>query len=289
MQIIINGVISGLLIAMVAMSFSLVYLPTRVFHIALAGILTAAPFVAMAAMGKSVPAWAAMLLALLVAGTLSVLCELLNHRRLERRRASAGAHMVSSIGNYLILNQAVAILWGNESHVLRSGIEGTFHVGAAVVTQVQGWTVIVSLIVFAGLFAWLRFTNHGLRLRALADNPVEFALLGYSVDRHRLFSFGLSGLVGATAALLMAYDVGFDPHGGLYLLLLGVVAVIIGGRGSFLGPVVAGLLLGVLRAQVVWHLSARWQDVITFLILAGFLYVRPSGICGHASRLEADQ
>ena len=59
------------------------------------------------------------------------------------------------------------------------------------------------------------------------------------------------------------------------------------GSESLLGPVLAGFLLGVLRAQIVWHTSARWQDAVTYLLLVLFLFLRPQGIIGKKMRLEA--
>jgi branched-subunit amino acid ABC-type transport system permease component len=129
--------------------------------------------------------------------------------------------------------------------------------------------------------------NLGLRLRALADNPVQFALFGYNLDRHRLLAFGLAGVFATASSLVTAYDIGFDPHTGLNEVLLAVVAAIIGGRGSFMGAFVGALLLGTLRAQVVWYWSARWEEAATFALLALFLLIRPQGLLGQKYRLEA--
>ena len=126
-----------------------------------------------------------------------------------------------------------------------------------------------------------------MQFRALADNPDELALRGYNIRRLRLLAFGVSGLLGAVSALLTAYDIGFDPNVGLSALLLAVVAVIIGGRQSFIGPVVGGILLGMVRSEVVWILSARWQEAVTFGLLVLFLYMRPNGLVGRETRLEA--
>ncbi len=112
-------------------------------------------------------------------------------------------------------------------------------------------------------------------------------LYGYDIRKLRLLAFTLSGLLAGIASLLTAYDVGFDPHGGLHALLLGVVAVIVGGRGTWWGPVVAGLVLGLLRAFIVWEFSARWQDAATFALLVIILFLRPQGLLGRKARLEA--
>jgi len=142
-------------------------------------------------------------------------------------------------------------------------------------------------IVAVGLF--LKFTSIGSRFRALADNPVEFALMGLNVNTYRLAAFCISGLLIGIAALLTANEVGFDPYGGLHFFLLAVVAVILGGKSSFVGPVVGGLILGLVRSGVVYVWSARWQDVFTFLLLALFLYIRPQGLFSAKLRLEVTE
>jgi branched-chain amino acid transport system permease protein len=144
----------------------------------------------------------------------------------------------------------------------------------------------VALCITAGLFAWLLKANLGIELRALADNPMLVALLGRNIRVLRRMVFGLSGAVMATASIAQAWDVGFDPHIGLKAVLIGMVAMIIGGTGNFAGPFVGGILLGILRTQVVWFGSARWEEAVTFVLLALFLFFRPQGIFSRQARLE---
>jgi branched-chain amino acid transport system permease protein len=218
---------------------------------------------------------------------LSCLCEWANHARLARRHASSGAHLIASLGIYIILVQVIAMIWGNDTKTLRTGLDSTTRLGGVIVVGAQ-WITLWTATGLLGAFAlFLARSNLGLRLRALADNPTMFALFGYNVDRHRLLAFALSGFFAAGASLATAYDLGFDPHTGLHAVLLAIVAVIIGGQGSFFGPVLGALLLGLLRAQVVWHWSARWQEAATFGALAIFLLLRPQGLLGRQSRIEA--
>jgi branched-chain amino acid transport system permease protein len=102
-----------------------------------------------------------------------------------------------------------------------------------------------------------------------------------------MLAFAISGFLAATSSLLVSYQIGFDPHVGLDALLLAVVAVIIGGRNSFLGPALAGILLGIVRTEVIWFFAARWQESATFALLVIFLFLRPQGIVGQKLRLEA--
>lgn len=287
MQIVLNGFISGLAIALLAVAFQMVYLPTRVFFVGLAGLYSLAPFIYLA--GQEIfGCWeGSVMLSLAVVVTLSLLFEWANHAPLTRKGASDGAHLISSLGIYIVLVQVVAIIWGNDTKTLRTGLDPTVQFFGGILTQSQLLMAGVTCVLLLGFLAMLRASGIGLRLRALADNPIQFALYGYNVDIHRLIAFGLAGLFATAASLLTAYDIGFDPHTGLRAVLLAVVAVIIGGRTSFVGPIIGGVLLGLIRAQVVWHFSARWQEAVTFAVLAFFLLVRPQGLFGQKTRVEA--
>lgn len=289
MQVFLNGLISGAAIALLAVAFQTVYLPTRVFFLGLAGIYSLAPFIAITLYAVH-PSWIFASTGAIAGCTLlSLFLEWGNHARLSRQRASDAAQLVASLGIYIVLVQITAMIWGNDTKTLSTGLDNVSRFGGLSITKAQ-WITIVVAAVFLGAFAvFLIRSDLGLRLRALADNPVQFALFGYSVTTHRLLAFALSGFFAAASSLVTANDIGFDPYIGLHAVLLAIVAVMIGGQSSFLGPVLGALLLGVIRAQVVWYYSARWQEAATFLLLAVFLLFRPQGLLRSRMRLEAMQ
>jgi branched-chain amino acid transport system permease protein len=290
MQYLLNGSISGLTLAVLALAFQVVYLPCRVFFLALAGIYSLVPYIAVTCFKYGCPVWLSVLAAVAAGIIASVLCELLNHAPLERKQGSPGAHMITSLGIYLILVQAVAIGWGNETQVLRSDVSPVYHFGTDIVlTGAQALAGGSSILLLLAFYLWLRFSNLGLQFRAMADNPIQLALHGYNIRFLRLLAFAMAGLLASVNSLTAANDIGFDPHGGLNVLLLGIIAVIIGGNKSFLAPAIGGLLLGIIRSSAVWFLSARWQDAAAFLLLALFLLFLPQGILGRKRRLEAEE
>jgi len=282
----INGTIQGLLIALTATGFSVVYNSTGILHIAQGAIYALSPFLLLSFLqwGMGIPL--AISLAISISVILSVLFELINHWPLHRKEASLQIHLISSLGIYIVAIQVIAIIWGNETKVLRNGIDATCMISDLIITRSQALGGIISLFLIVTFFIFLRRTDSGLKFMALLDNPVQLSLMGYDISRLRLLAFGLSGILTAVASMLTAMDIGFDPHGGLSAILLAIVATIIGGKGSFIGPVIGGIFLGIMRSQVVWYTSARWQDTITFLILVLFLFFRPQGILGKKGRVE---
>jgi len=287
MQIIANGFINGLTLALLSLAFAAVYLPTRVFYIALAGIYAFVPYVAWQCLESGLSSPLATLVAVGTGITLSLLCELINHGPLEDKGASSGAHLLSSLGICILLSQCAAMFWGNETKVLRAGLDTVFQFAGVILTGSQTIVLVVAPLLIALYYLWLRCSKSGLLYRAMADNRNEFALKGYNVLAFRLASFGIAGLLASVSSLLVAYDIGFDSHGGLSAILLAVVAMIIGGRQSFVGPLVGAILLGLIRSLVVWTFSAQWAEAITFALLAFFLLVRPQGILSPKARLEA--
>jgi branched-chain amino acid transport system permease protein len=286
-QIILNGLIAGIPIAQLAIAFQLVYLPSRVFFVGLAGLYALTPYAYLTLYLWYDSSFAAIAGSLAIVMGLAIFLEWINHAPLTRKGASEGAHLISSLGSYIVLVACVAMIAGNDSKTLPNGIGSTLRLGETALTWPQVLAAAIGGSLLVAFISALHVTGFGLRLRALADNPTQFAIHGYNAGRYRMFGFALAGLFAGTASLLTSYDIGFTPHSGLPAVLLAIVAVITGGRSSFMGPIVGGLLLGELRAQVAWYSSARWQEAATFAVLALFLLFRPRGLFGRKGRLEA--
>lgn len=286
MQIFLNGLLQGILFGVIGVAFSLVYRTTKVFHLALGGVCALAPYLVLANISVGLSVWIATLFAALEAICLGVFVEETIHWPLSNKRAPSEVHLIASLGAYLVIVQCIALIWGNETQILRSGIDLTWTMFDVTLAQAQLIGPILTLVAMGMLFIWLNRAERGLELRALADNPILIALLGRNVRNLRRWVFGLSAALAAAAAIAQAWDVGFDPHGGLKAVLLGMVAMIIGGAGSFIGPFVGGVLLGVLRSEVVWYGSARWEEAVTFTLLGLFLFFRPQGLFARKVRME---
>jgi branched-chain amino acid transport system permease protein len=286
-QILINSLISGLAIGAVALAFTLVYRPTGVFYLALGGIYALTPHFALWLIGQGVH-WSVSCVAAIALGVaVSCTCEVLSHSRLDRKGVPAINHLVASLGIYTVLVQLIVLFWGSNTKVFRGEQDRIFEFFELKLTQPQLITGLTLLITLGIHGAWMKRSRLGLLLRGLTYNPTEMQLLGRPVPSLRLLAFSISGGLVALVALLTGNDVGFDPFGGIAVILLGVVAVIIGGRDSFVGPVVGGVILSVVRSTAMWH-SPKWQEAVTFLLLGFFLLFVPQGIFSRSTRMEAD-
>ena len=306
MQFVFNGIIDGFAVALLGLSFAIVYVPTRVFHIALAGIYTATSATVWLGVNSK---WSQIFVsgsALLVAVVISWLCSI-NHSFLERRKSTNGlrilqrksinnlsankptknanSHMVASLAIYIILIAITTLGFGNETRLLDNSPSPVSYIGDVVLVWTQLLIAVISIVFLSGFYILLYKSGQGLKLRALANNPKEFALAGFNIKLIYKAVFIVSGVMCGIVAILNTYDRGFSPHNGLNTVLIAVVATIVGGQNSFLGPVVGGLILGVLRTGAAWFINASWQDASVFTVLALFLVLRPQGIINQNSRL----
>jgi len=286
-QFIANGLCKGSVYALIALGFGLIYTTSGVFHIAHGFVLTSGAYTCfwLGAILK-LPVAVAALTALALAAALAVAIEALVYRPLDRKKASSAVTMISSFGVYIVGVNVIAMIFGNDSKILRSGVETTWHFGDVILTRIQLLQLGCGVLVFLTYWAFLRRTPLGRICRAVADDSTLASVLGVRVEGTRLLVFALGSILAAAGAVLTALDVGMDPHGGLTMMLASAVACVIGGLHRFLAPALGGLILGVLQSLVVWKTSARWESGITFAILILFLLFRPQGILGRAERLE---
>jgi len=282
LQLLANGLVNGCLYAILAVGFGLIYNTTRTLHIAHGGVFTAGAYTCylfLIVMGS--PLWTAVSLTVLLSAMLGVGMELFVYAPLGRRHGSALVAFLSSLGLYVALINIIALLFDNDTKVLRPGIEKIFVFGPVILTSIQLIQLVVAFILLPSFVLFLRHTIWGKVIRAVRDNQTLASVLGINVAKVRIGIFALGSAMAGLAGMLKAFDVGMDPQVGMPALLAAAVALIVGGVGTFEGPVVGGFLLGFLQSLMVWKFSARWTDAVTFAVLILVLLFRPTGIAGR--------
>ena len=159
-------------------------------------------------------------------------------------------------------------------------VEEGIHFFGARITPIQVTIIGVSLLLLVSCFLFLKYTKIGRAMRAVANNPELARISGIESDKVILLTFALGSALAGIAGILVALDVDMTPTMGMNALMMGVVAVIIGGVGSIPGVALGALLLGMAQHLGVWKISSQWQDVIAFVILLIFLLFRPQGFLG---------
>jgi len=287
LQVIANGIIAGCVYALVALGFGLIYKTTRVLHFAHGAVYTASAYAFYSlSILLSISTVISVIIALSVGIVLGIAVESFLYYPLYNKKVPFVISFISSMGIYLFLINLIAMLFGNEVKILQPGLEKTYQFAGVILTRTQIIEVIVFVIVFFGFYIFMKKSGLGRLIRALSNNPELATVLGMNVRKTRILVFGLGSLLASISGLLVALDIGIDPNIGFSAIFVCAVAVIIGGVDLFEGAVLGAFLLGLIQNIIIWKLSARWQEAITFGILIIFLLLRPQGILSYKKRME---
>ena len=282
-QLILNAVLTGSVYVLVALGFALIYGTTRFFHFAHGVVFTAgAYFTFLFKTWLGFPLSISILLAILLSTLLGCLMELSAYRPLRRKGASSLLLLLASLGMYIVFQNVISMVFGDDTKSIRSGVvkEG-LNVFGARITPIQILIICVSVVLVVAVVLFLKKTKMGKAMRAVANDPELASVSGIDSDRVILWTFAVGSALAGVAGILVALDVDMTPTMGMNALMMGVVAVIIGGVGSIPGVALGALLLGMAQHLGVWYISSQWQDAIAFIILAAFLLFRPQGFLGR--------
>ncbi len=281
-QLLLNGIIAGSIYSLVALGFALIYQTARFFHFAHGAVYTfGAYFAYLFYIQLGLERVIAFPLACVATMVLGIGCELIVYRPMRKRKATELTLLIASLGLYTVLQNIISMVWGDDTKTMRTGevLEGHEILGARI-TDIQIAIIITSLMLMALTALMLSRTKFGKALRGLANDPDVARLCGINSNRYLMYSFAIGSFLAAIAAIMISFDTDMTPTMGFNALVMGVIAVIVGGIGSLPGAALGGLFIGLAQNLGVWQLPSKWQDTIAFVILILFLLFRPKGILG---------
>lgn len=286
LQLLANGIVNGAMLAVLATGFGFVYRNARVFHVAYgaAFVLTAFLFHSLVTLA-GVGWWTAGVVTVGLGALAGWMMETGFYGPFFRRGTSAGAVMVASLGLGLVIENALALIYGNEVRAIPRGLAESVTLGPVRLTTIQVVQLFVCDAVLVTLAAASRLRFFRV-VQAMGENAELLQVHGWRLARYRGMVFALSGALAAVPACLIMVDVGMDVHVGLSYLLLAAVAVLAGGVARRSGWVLGGVLLATLQSLVVWQFSAKWMDLVAFALLVAMLLFRREGLLGVHKRVE---
>jgi branched-chain amino acid transport system permease protein len=279
MQLFVNGVLSASVFAVIAVGFVLIYIVSRFFHFAHGVILTSGAFFCYAVTLSGAPLSLAIAVGVVGAAILGTAMELLTYRPLRHRGATPLVLLLASLGLYIACQNTISLIFGDAIRTLRTWPvrEGLPILGARV-TPVQLTIIGSAVLLYFVTWVFLKKTRAGRAFRAVASDPELARVSGIRSERVVLAVFAWGSVLASLAGILIALDVDMTPQMGMRPLMMGVVAVIVGGTRSIWGPALGALLLGFAQHFGTLCISSAWQDAIAFAVLIMFLLVRPHGI-----------
>ena len=280
LQLLARGLITGSLYALLGVSWGIIYNTTRTFHFAHGFIYTLASYVILLFMDLSLPLIPSLLFGLLAATLAGCAVEYFAYLPMRRKSASQLAVFLTAMGIMISGQSLIHLIFGPDSRPLKGFPEHVITIGAVTFTTVDLFTVVLSWVVMALLFAFLSRTSAGMMIRAVSSNPEKATFIGIDSRKVFVLVFGIGSLLVGIAAFLATLDKPANPHIGLSALLVSFITVFLGGVGSLGGAVLGGLILGVAESLVIMGLPTEYKMVVTFCILFLVILIKPEGLMG---------
>ena len=279
LQALVNGAVSGTLLAVPAIGFTAMFAMLRFPNFSVSGVATLGAFAGYLAYGAGLQMAGALAVAFLVAGAAGLTLDKVAHLPLVKQGALPAA--IASIASGLVLENLVRLGFGNEPRGYDRPIARDITLGDIRVNPQQLETLALALAIMVVVFAALTFSRVGKAMRASADNPELAALKGIRPERvAMLASFVGMGLVGV-GGVLLGLDSSIDPLTGTRILLSLFAAAVLGGLGSAPGAVLGAFLIGMAEEVSVLVVGSQYRAAVGFVAILVVLTLRPRGLLGE--------
>jgi branched-chain amino acid transport system permease protein len=280
LQALLNGVMTGTLIAVPAIGFTTIFAVLRYPSFAVAAYITIGAFAAWYAnahFGLSlVPA---LVVAAATAAAIGILAEEVVLSPL--RGAGALTAAIGSIALNLVLENAIRFTFGNDLQGFDFTIDPDMRFGDLRVGSQQLENLGVAIALMALVFLFLRYTRFGRAMRAVADNPDLARLKGIDPRRIAIAAIALGAGLAGIGGVLIGADGSVDPLTGYRLLLSVFAAAVLGGLGSIPGAVLGALSIGMAEELALLAVPATYRSAIGFFAILFMLTFRPRGLLGE--------
>jgi branched-chain amino acid transport system permease protein len=280
-QVIINGIVLGLVYGLIAAGLTLIYGISRILNFAHGEVVMLGGFMAFTLYEMlGLNYWLAFCMGIPVFFLLGVVF----YRGLFARFNIPGydIHMASiilALGIQLLLPPIALLIWGDRPQSVKAVIRGVVSIGGVIISWERLIIGVASLVVMAVMHYFLTYTQLGRGMRAVAQDRIAAAVVGIKESTMATLSFGIACVLAMIAGMLLAPLYYVDPADGPGYLIKGLLIVVLGGLGSFPGAIAGGLLYG-LAESFCYTYAGGITELIILVFVVFFLVVRPRGLVG---------
>ncbi|CAN5743802.1 branched-chain amino acid ABC transporter permease [soil metagenome] len=288
-QVLVSGLSQGSIYALLGLGFSIASMATRLLNLAQGAYSLIGGFVFLTLVaGHGIAPWMAFIAVMFLVAVLGVATErVVNLRTTPWKPVSHDMAVLSTLALLVAFEGVALLVWGSDAQRGPPIQRGVFRMFGAVVSWQFLWIVGTMIVMATALHFFLMRTWTGRAMRACAQNAMMSHLLGIDVRRIGALAFGLSAMIGATAGILASPVTWLDYQLGGYFMLNGILAYLIGGEDEVAGPVVGGLLLGLVQAVfllIPGTAGGLLKQVVPMLALLLMLVFRPQGMLASRRR-----
>lgn len=282
-QLILSGIQAGAIYALTAAGFALIFGATRIFHVAHAATFTLAGYVFVAGMNAGLGWVGSLVPSSVVAIAFGLAVERLVYRPIGRSQGSFFTVFVASFGVNIVVQSLIELVFGRSFTAITTPLSRAREVLPGIYLAPAFWVALVAAgALFGALGLFLGKTHAGTALRALFHSRELLQAFGLAPSRLSQLAFAIGSAMVVPGAVLTAATTGLQPTVGSHLMLISLAATMVGGIGSLWGAALSGLLLGLTESLAVAAFDTQWSEAATFVVLFGFILMRPSGMLGRS-------
>ena len=289
LQVIINGILSGGLYAVVAIGFSLIWGVMNLINLAHGSMIILGAYITYLITDKT---GLDPFLTLPVSGLILFSVGFLTQKFLINRiiQASVFMTLILTFGlDLLFINMNLSLFTADLRSITTSYAGLGWKFGDLAIPYTRSGVFVFALILTLGLFLFMERTRLGKAIKATSFDREAAGLVGVNVSRVYALTFGLGAGMAGMAGSLISVVYSFSPVVGATFTMKSFVVVVLGGLGSIPGAIIGGLILGIAENIASVALEAGYKDAISFILLVGILVFRPRGILGKKFYAEVKE
>ena len=277
-QVVISGILSGALYAMVALGLALIFGVMRIINVAHGPLLMLgayATFFLYSALG--INPYLTVPVSMLVLFAVGLLLE----RTLVFRVVDAPelSSLLLTFGISIALVNLAQLLFTSDLRSVEY-LAGSWVVGPLALSKARVVAFTVASALTGLSFLFLQRTRLGKAIRATSQNREVAMVCGIDVRRIHLVTFGLSAALAGAGGALIAVIVAIQPEMGQIWTFKSFLVIVLGGAGNYPGALLGGVLLGLIEQLASLFLTTQLSEVVAYVLLVLILLVRPQGLLG---------
>lgn len=280
----INGVSLGSVYAIIALGYTMVYGIAKMLNFAHGDVIMIGAYVVLTCVSTAGlhPALA-VLIGIVACTVFGIVIERVAYRPL-RNATSPLAVLITAIGVSYLLQNIALLIFGSNTKSFPEIIKLpslSLAGGKLTITGTTILTIVVCLVIMAGLMAFINKTKAGQAMLAVSEDKGAAQLMGINVNGTIALTFAIGSALAALAGVLLCSTYpSLTPYTGSMPGIKAFVAAVFGGIGSIPGALIGGILLGVIEILGKAYISSQLADAIVFAVLIVVLLVKPTGILG---------
>lgn len=282
-EVLVGGLLSGVMYALVAIGFVLIYKTSGVLNFAQGPLLLFAALTYVSLVERGFPAPLALVLVFATMALVGVAIERVVLRPLANRAPIT--LFMATLGLAYVVEGAAQLLWGAQVHALDIGVSDTpFDVYGVFVSKFDIFAAAVAGLMVAALIAFFQYTRVGLSFRAAASDSYAAGAIGLRLPMILAIAWIAAGFTAVVAGLLWGARLGVQFSLSL-VVLKALPVLVLGGFDSILGAIVGGLIVGASEKLAEVYIGPYFGGGIeiwfAYVVALIFLLVRPAGLFGR--------